>query len=160
MRNEFQNLSNRLISLVECHAETLTQETVQKLQSSPRTHSYEKLPSSELTYRVNEIYQNLGLWLCDKTDPVLRRWYNDLGEKRFNEAVPLDEVLWALVLTKYQLANYLDARALADSAMELRRQQEFDRIIGRFFDRAACYVAEGYERAAALSGRSRVEAIM
>jgi hypothetical protein len=29
--------------------------------------------------------------------------------------------------------------------MELYRQQELDRLIGHFFDRAMCYAAEGYQ---------------
>ena len=80
-----QHLSSQLINIVECHANKLTCDTVQKLQTSPRTPSYNSLAYSELIYRVNEIYQNLSHWLCDKTDPVIRSWYNELGEKRFKE---------------------------------------------------------------------------
>jgi hypothetical protein len=148
-----QHLSSQLINIVECHADKLTRDTVQNLQTNPRTPSYNKLSYSELTYRVNEIYQNLSRWLCDKTDPVIRSWYSELGEKRFKEGIPIQEVLWALVLTKHQLTDYLDAYALADSAMELYRQQELDRFVGRFFDRATCYAAEGYAHAANLNGR-------
>lgn len=153
MLHESQHLSGRLISVIENHAERLTRDTVKKLQSSPRTRSYDRLSYGELSYRVNEVYQNLGRWLWEKTDRIIQAWYNELGEKRFNEGVPLAELLWALVLTKYQLTDYLDACALADSAMDLYRQQEFDRLIGQFFDRAACYTAEGYEREACLHGR-------
>jgi len=32
--------------------------------------------------------------------------------------------------------------------VELYQQQEFDRLIGHFFDRAVCYTAEGYGRLA------------
>jgi hypothetical protein len=145
-----QHLSSQLINVVECHADKLTRDAVQELQTNPRTHSYNKLPYSELTYRVNEVYQNLGRWLCDKTEPVIRSWYNELGEKRFKEGVPIQEILWALVLTKHQLTDYLDTCALADSAIELYRQQELDRLVARFFDRAVCYAAEGYEREARL----------
>ena len=42
------------------------------------------------------------------------------------------------------------ASAPADSAVELYRQQELDRLIGQFFDRAVCYAAEGYQRDASL----------
>ena len=152
-----QHLSSQLINIVECHADKLTRDTVQNLQTNPRTPSYNELPCIELTYRVNEIYQNLSRWLWDKTDPVIRSWYNELGEKRFKEGIPIQELLWALVLTKYQLIDYLDACSLADSAMELYRQQELDRLIGRFFDRAACYAAEGYEREASLHERQNVK---
>jgi hypothetical protein len=147
-----QHLSSQLLNVVESHADTLTRDTVQKLQTHPRTPSYNNLPYGELTYQVNEIYQNLSRWLCDKTDPVIRSWYNELGEKRFREGIPIQELLWALVFTKHLLMDYLDAYALADSAMELYRQKELDRFISRFFDRAICYAAEGYAREAHLHG--------
>jgi hypothetical protein len=60
----------------------------------------------------------------------------------------LSEVLWALALTKQQLIDDLDACTIADSAMELYRRQELDRLIGHFFDRATYYTAVGYERVA------------
>jgi len=100
--------------------------------------------------------KNLGRWLCDKTEPVIRSWYNELGEKRFKEGVPIQEILWALVLTKHRLTDYLDTCALADSAIELYRQQELDRLVCRFFDRAVCYAAEGYEREASAPLKGRV----
>lgn len=152
MLRETQILSGRLVKIIEEHADELTRGTVKKLQSSPRTRSYSRLPHDELYYRVHEVYQNLDRWLWDKTDHVIQAWYNQLGKKRFDEEIPLGEVLWGLVLTKYHLLDYLRASAPADSAMELYRQQEFDRLIGQFFDRAVCYAAEGYEREAHLLG--------
>jgi hypothetical protein len=37
-----------------------------------------------------------------------------------------------------------------DSALELHREQEIYRLIGRFLDRAVCYAAEAYDREASL----------
>ena len=147
-----QHLSSQLINVVECHANKLTRDTVEKLQTNPRTPSYCNLSYSELTYRVNEIYQNLSHWLCDKSDLVIRSWYNELGEKRFKDGIPIQELIWALILTKHQLTADLDANALADSAMELYRRQELDRFIDRFFDQAIFYAAEGYAREARFNG--------
>jgi hypothetical protein len=107
-----KHLSDRLIRTIESNAEELTEGTVKKLQSSPRTATYE------------------------------------LGEKRFAEGIPLEQVSWALVLTKERLLEYLGGCGLGDSAMELYQQQEFVRLISHFFDRALCYTAGGYERQA------------
>jgi hypothetical protein len=129
-----QHLSSQLINVVECHADKLTRDAVQELQTNSRTRSYNKLPYSELTYRVNEVYQNLGRWLCDKTEPVIRSWYNELGEKRFKEGVPIQEILWALVLTKHQLTDYLDTCALAafgDRTLSAARARPAGRSIFR-----------------------------
>jgi len=145
------HLSGRLTSIVEAHAARLTRDTVSKLQTSQLTPSYRKLPAAELYYRVNEVYQNLGRWLWENTDAVIQSWYNDLGERRFAEGIPLSQVLWALTLTKQQLITDLDVSTIADSAIELRRRQELDRLIGHFFDRACYYTAVGYERSRVLT---------
>lgn len=155
--NQNRNLSDRLIRIIESNAEELTQGTVKKLQTSPRTKSYHKLAHSELYIRGYEVYHDLGRWLWEKSNQAVQAWYNDLGEKRCEEGIPLAEVLWALVLTKDHLFEYLGTCGLVDSAMELYQQQEFDRSIGHFFDRAVCYTAEGYEHHASEQRKSSVD---
>jgi hypothetical protein len=141
-------LSHRLIRVLESHAEALTEGTIQKLQTSPRTPSYHQLSREDLYERAYAVYHDLGAWLGEKTESAIKSWYHKLGEKRFDEGIPLAEVLWALILTKHELRDDLGTSALADSAMELYRQQEVYRLIGEFFDRAVCYTAEGYENQA------------
>jgi hypothetical protein len=146
-------LSHSLIRTIESHAEELTQGAVKKLQSSARTRSYHELSHDELYRRVYAVYHDLGGWLGDKTDHAIRAWYGELGEKRAQEGIPLGEVLWGLVLIKYHLRDYIGTSGLADSAMELYRQQELNRLIGQFFDRAVCYTADAYQREASRHGK-------
>ena len=61
-------LSDRLIKIVQSHAEELTRGTVRKLQSSPHTRSYHGLSPDELHRRVFEVYHDLGRWLLSSTD--------------------------------------------------------------------------------------------
>jgi hypothetical protein len=84
------------------------------------------LPSINRCY---EIHHNLGLWLWEKSDQAIQARYNELGEKRFAEGIPLEQISWALVLTKERLPEYLGGCGLGDSAMELYQQQEFVRLI-------------------------------
>lgn len=140
------NLSDRLIRIIERNAEELTQGTVKKLQTNRLTKSYHDLPYEDLHRRVYAVYHDLGRWLWEKSTDSVQAWYNGLGEERCREGVPLAEVLWALVLTKERLLEYLSAYGLADSAIELYQQQEFERLVGHFFDRAVCFAADGYER--------------
>ncbi len=151
---ENRHLPDRLIRIIETDAEELTQGTVKLLQTSPRTTSYHNLSHDELHDRAYAVYHDLGRWLWEKSDQAIQAWYNDLGEKRCSEGMPLAEVLWALVLTKNRLIDHLGQWGLADSAIELYQQQEFDRMVGHFFDRALCYAAEGYEHHAAVHSKS------
>lgn len=146
--NQNRHLSDRLIRTIESNAEELAKGTVKKLQSSARTASYHKLSHQDVYTRCYEIYRNLGLWLWEKSDHAIQAQYNGLGVRRFEEGIPLAQVLWALVLTKEHLLEYLAGSGLVDSAMDLYQQQEFVRLISHFFDRALCYTGEGYERQA------------
>jgi hypothetical protein len=148
-----RSLSDQLIKTIESHAEALARGAVAKLQGSRRTNSFQRLSYDELYFRIYQVYHELGLWLQTKSDYEIHCWYVELGEKRFNEGMPLEEVLWALVLEKYYVCDYLHTFATTNSAMELYQQQEFDRLIGQFFDRAGCYTAEGYEHQASLQRR-------
>jgi len=143
-------LSDRLIRIIESHAEELTWGAVERLQSSPHTRSYHGLSPDKLYHWLFEVYHDLGRWLLRNTDHEIRARYGELGTRRFHEGIPLAEVLWALVLTKEHLRERIGNSMSPDSALELHREQEIYRLIGRFFDRAACYAAEAYEREASL----------
>lgn len=156
--NPNRSLSGRLVRIVEEYAQTLTEGAIHKLQASPRTSSYHGLSHRELYERVYEVYHNLGRWLWEESSSAIEAWYNKLGEERCKEGVPIAEVLWALILTKDHLIDFLDGSCFADSAVELYQQQEFDRLIGHFFDRAICYAAEGYERFAVNGPKVAVQA--
>lgn len=157
--NQSRNLSDRLIKIIEANAEELTKGTVKKLQENTRTVSYHALSHEELYSRIYRVYHDLGRWLWENSNETVESWYRELGEQRRREHIPLVEVLWALVLTKDRLVNYLDACGPVDTLFELYRQQEFDRIIGRFFDRAMCYTAEGYSRQPAVREKNGPAAV-
>jgi hypothetical protein len=142
-----QHLSSRLIALIESDAVELTRHTVETLQTSPHTPSYRGLSSHDLYAKAFDVYHQFGRWLLENTDAAIQARYHDLGEQRFHEGIPVAELLWALILTKNHLRSHLSTWALADSAVELYRQQELDRLVSQFFDRATCYAVEGYERA-------------
>jgi len=143
-------LSDRLIRIIENHAEELTQGAVKKLQGSPHTPSYRRLSGDELHRRAFEVYHDLDRWLLKHTDQTIQARYDELGMRRFQEGIPLPEVLWALALTKDHLRDWIAASISVDSALDLFRELEIYRLIGHFFDRAGCYAAEAYEREAAV----------
>ena len=142
-------LSDRLIKMIENHADQLTLGALQSLRTSPHTPSYQSLSQDDVYQRVYKVYHDLGRWLAEKTDDALHEWYDQLGEKRFNQGIPLSEVIWALILTKYYLRDYIRIYGLADSALELHQQQELYHLLDYFFDRALLHAARGYERTAA-----------
>ena len=145
-------LSDRLIKMVESHADELTRRTVMSLRSSPSTPSYSQLSDDDIFERVYSVYHNFGRWLGAKSDDPLQSWYHHLGEKRFQQGIPLSEVIWALTLTKRDSWDYIRLHGLADTALELHAQQELHMLLDYFFDRSVFFTAQGYEQAA--SGRT------
>jgi hypothetical protein len=151
-------LSAQLIRIIETHAEDLTGGAVKMLQTNAHTPSYHRLSQSELHRRLFEVYQHLGRWLLENSEQTIQAWYVELGAQRCKEGIPFSEVLWALVLTKDHLRESIGAFMLAESALDLHREQEIYRLIGHFFDRAFCYAAEAYEQEASRRGQEALAA--
>jgi hypothetical protein len=101
----------------------------------------------DLRARLFDVYHHLGGWLSDSTEERIESVYGELGRKRHAEGIPLSEVVFALTLAKYHLRDYIRTRGLVDSAVELYQEQELQRLVGRFFDRAVYHTVRGYERA-------------
>jgi len=141
-------LSDRLVRMIEHHAEELTRALVENLQSNPRTVSYHRLSREALHTRTYHVYKDLGLWLNSKAEEDIEATYTELGKKREAEGVPISEVVYALTLTKYHLRDYIRAAGLVDSAVDLYQEQELHRLLGHFFDKAIYYTVRAYERAA------------
>ncbi len=140
-------LSTRLVQRIEDHAEELTRGVVQDLQSNPKTPSYHALPSQTIQRRAYDVVRNLGKWLTTMSDEEIESAHHELARRRAEEDIPLSELIYALILTKYHLRNYISASGMVDSAVQLYQEQELQHLIGRFFDKAAYYTVQGYEQA-------------
>ncbi|MBZ5564353.1 MAG: hypothetical protein LAP13_18280 [Acidobacteriia bacterium] len=140
-------LSRRLVALIEDHADELTHGLIEDLHTNPRTPEYHKLPRSVIHRRMYEIYHNLGEWLGHENDAIIEAHYTGLARARITDRIPLSEVICALILTKNHLREYIRTAGLANSAIELYQQQELNRLVGNFFDKAIYFTAREYERA-------------
>ena len=147
-------LSARLIKVIEEHAEQLTRGVLTDLAANARTPHFHSLPADELHRRVYDVYHHLGRWVGDKTEEQLEATYGGLGRNRFREGVPLSEVVYALVLIKDHLREYIRAVGLVDSAVEIYLEEELHLHIAHFFDKALYHTVKGYEAEAASSAVS------
>jgi len=141
-------LSDRLVRMIETHADELTRALVDDLQSNPRTAAYHRLSRETIHHRTYHVYKDLGLWLSSKAEEDIDANFTELGNKREAEGIPLNEVVYALTLTKYHLRDYIQAAGLVDSAVDLYQALELQRLLGQFFDKAIYYTVRAYERAA------------
>jgi hypothetical protein len=140
-------LTYRLVNLIETHSEELASSLLRKVQDSHSTRSYSEVPAHELERRVSEIYQHLGDWLLGKTELELSQRYQQIGARRCRQGVRLSELIWAIVLTKENLWDFLKREAAPDRPVEVFAELEILELLDQFFDRAIHYAAMGYEQA-------------
>ena len=147
-------ISQRLVDMIESHADELTRGWLKEVQRHEATPGYHSLPEATLYKRAFDVYANLGRWVgSEGRHEEGERVYTALGRERFHEGLPLSEVVEALALTKYQLWAYIREYGLLDSALQLYQAMELYNSVVLFFDRAAYYVIVGYERASGLPER-------
>ena len=60
--------------------------------------------------------------------------------------MPLSQLIWAIILTKKNLWDFLKREAVLDRPVEIAGELEVEELVDQFFDRAIFYAAVGYER--------------
>lgn len=140
-------LSAYIVRMVEGHAETLTKELVDDLLTNARTPSLHRLSPDAVRRGASEVYRHLGDWLANRSDDNVERTFEAMARRRFQQQVPLDELVYAVVLTKQHLRQRLRSVRAVSSAVEIHNEIELDLLIGRFFDKLMYSVVKGYETA-------------
>jgi len=141
---------HRLVRLIETHSKELAAELLARARQSPHLATFPKVPDQELRQRVYEIYSQLGQWLMTRTDADIERQYSEIGARRYRQGVLLSELMWAIVLTKDNLWDFLYRESWPGFEIEVLAEHDMFRMIDHFFNRAMYYAARGYEHAAAV----------
>jgi hypothetical protein len=152
-------LAAKLIQLIETHAGGLTREALTDLMTNPRTQAFKLVGRDELEARVCALYRNLGDWIGDPSDDAVRTEYEAWGSRRYQEGIPLSEIVYAVIVTKRHLSRFVRDHGLVEPSSDraewgellpvhLQGLQELNELVGDFFDRAMYYLARGYEVAA------------
>jgi hypothetical protein len=139
-------LAYRLLRLVETHSDALAAGLLEKTHNSPLLPGYRNVPPGELEQRVYEIYRHLADWLLGKSELDVEKRYVEIGSRRALQGVPLSELIWAIILTKKNLWNFLKHEAVLDRPAEISGELEVEELLDQFFDHAIYYAAVGYER--------------
>jgi hypothetical protein len=137
----------RLVRLIEDHSEVLAEGLLQKLQLSPRTQDFSRVPRQELHDRVQELLTHLGEWLLHKKEADIELRYREIGARRAAQQVSLSDYYWAIVITKEHIWEFLQRQGFLQSPLEIYGEMELLRLLDQFFDRAMYYVTQGYEQA-------------
>jgi hypothetical protein len=140
-------LGIRLVRLIENHSEALSSGLSEELRKSERTSDYRKIPAKELRLAANEVYHNLAEWLLQKTEDDIAQRFRFIATERAAEGISLHQFVWALMVTRDYLWEFLRREAIADNIIELHGELELHRLLNQFFDRAIYYAIVGYNEA-------------
>lgn len=140
-------ISTRLVQLIEGHSEQITQRMLEAIRKDPRLPLFSQLPDSELLRRFDDACQHLGRWLAAKDEKLMEVRYTILGRERFEENIPLHEVVRAVQVLKREILKFARQQAVDQSALEIYGEKELEHLVGGFYDRIVYYIVQGYERA-------------
>ncbi|MCL6482458.1 MAG: hypothetical protein K6U02_12105 [Firmicutes bacterium] len=140
-------IAARLVRMIEANSEALASSLMQKLKTHRDLPDLNKVPAEELCQRVFEVYRHLSDWITSRSVAEIERRYRAIGARRAMQGVPLSQLVYAILLVKEHLWEFLEQEGLVDRHVELFQEMELLHLVNRFFDRAVFYAALGYEQA-------------
>jgi hypothetical protein len=78
---------------------------------------------------------------------ALEMRYSEIGARRAVQRVPLSQLVWAIILTKENLWEFIKKESILERPVEIFGELEMLELLDQFFGRAIYYAAAGYEHA-------------
>ena len=119
----------------------------ERIRNSERTSDFQKIPAEELRLAANDVYRNPGEWLLQKTEVDIAKRFREVARRRAEEGIRLHQLVWALMLSREHLWQFLRHEAFADNIVALYGEIELQRLLNQFFDRAVYFAILGYQEA-------------
>ena len=117
-------LAGYLLQTLERHSDKLTDALIKDLTTNERTPSFRRLQREALRARAHTIYRHLVDWLAARSESQVDVTFEALGRQRYGEQVPLDELVYALTLTKHHLRDKIVSLGEIQSAIELHYEMD------------------------------------
>lgn len=140
-------LSSKLIQLIETHWEPITARILDEIRRDERLVHLRGLPESEMRQRAQDILKNLGHWLVGSNREELAGSLERLGRLRYEEAMPLQEVVLGQLTIKREMIEFVHEQGLDRTPVDLYAEEELEHAVDRFFDNAIYHLIRGYEEA-------------
>ena len=158
-------IAAKLVELIEIHSLRLTSDIVDDLSSNERTPGFRAVPRPELEQRVFKLLHQLGDWIGDPRSDKTRAEFTDWGRRRFDQGIPISELIFAVIVIKQHLRRYISDNGLVAASfprvdgdyvlpLHLHSLQDLNTRVERFFDEALYDLAIGYEE------RARIGAVV
>jgi hypothetical protein len=134
-----------VIRIIETGAQQYFGGLLHEVRTNLGTTYYRRLSNEELTRRMTVVYKGLENWLTGRDESAVRSAGEDLGKRRFNESVPLGQVVLSLLLEEKYLGRYFSEKGVSLG--------EWSDVISDYFQKLIYHTGRGYEAALAYSNR-------
>jgi hypothetical protein len=134
----------KLIETLSGHWQEITSQVVWRIRQDKGLAELSRYAEADLRERTRAILQHLGTVLTAKEGEIAER-YELLGRTRFEEGVPLHEVVRALQIIKVSMIEYGRQQGIG-GPLDVYAAEEVELAADRIFDLMIFYVIRGYER--------------
>ncbi len=135
----------KLIQTLSDHWQEVASQAVWRICQDKGLPELGRYPEADLRERARAILQHLGTFLTSREGEIAEL-YERLGRTRFEEGVPLHEVVRALQIIKSSMIEYGRRQSMA-GPLDVYAEEELELAADRIFDLMIYYVVRGYERA-------------
>jgi hypothetical protein len=134
-----------LILAIESHAGSLATDFVDDLMSNPDVFTLRKVGREDLEQAAIGVYGRLSAWLAVKNPKEIEELFTTRARAQRQANVPLREIVFAVILLKRHVWEFVKRNALVDSISDLYARDEAIILIAEFFDRLLFATVCGYE---------------
>ncbi len=139
-------ISEIIVQRIKENAVKLSDRVIEEILTREETKGYRTLDRHVLYRRIYNVYSMLDAWLSGShVKGEIKTHYTELGRQRFQEEIPLEEVLMALMLIKRHLWLFVQEQNFFDTTFMFHQALEFNNRVVLFFDRAIYFTAMGYQ---------------
>jgi hypothetical protein len=142
-------LSAELIQLVSDHSQVIAERAVKnmrRMRSKTQPLEGDSWSPARLRDTARELLENMGALLVSGDSEIAER-YERLGRARFEDGVPLHELVYAWQVIKAAMMHYVYEHEGQSTPLDLYAKLELQRAADHVFDAMIRFAIRGYERA-------------
>lgn len=135
----------KLIPLLKNSIPNITEIWRDEVDKVDHLHTYRALDQEDLFSRGETLLRNLVWWLeAGAESHKAEKYFEEVGQKRFDEKFPLSEVIYAVYLAKRVLWGNTVWKNQIGVSIESDEVFEFSSILNDYFDLANFFITRGY----------------
>jgi len=117
--------ADKLIEVLEANTKEISEQWSKAVSTNPRTPSYHSLNPDQYVPHALFFYSNIRkLYFGDKSREEETKYFINFAEAMYKAAVPLHEVIYALMLMRRQIWLYADFNAVFVTTLDMHQAVE------------------------------------